>query len=435
MDEIIIIALLILLNGLFNMYEIAFFSSRKSKLEEKAGKGNLSARQALNKLNKPERFLSEIQTSITTLSIISGAYSGIALSRHFAVYLHHLGYAAPYVETVALIIVIGMVTYFSLIFGELVPKTIALNNPEKLTLALTPFMSVVAAIVSPVAWFLSISTRFILKVFGIKKNSDPPVTEEELKILIKQGSEHGVLEEQESEIIHDVFSFADKTAYAMMTPNKDVVWLDINLESDELMKTIVSSPFSRIPVCNGSIDKVVGIVYAKDILRQCSSGVKLNLIDIMTPPFFIPETVKAIRLLDDFKKKQIKLGIVVNEYGETHGIITAQDIADNVLGDFPDVAQDIQPQLTMRDDGSFLVDGDFQFDEMMEHLEIEVPDDFKEIRQNITTIGGFIMYMLNKVPAVGEHIYFEGYRFEVMDMDGNRVDKVLIAKEAEKEEK
>ena len=431
MNEIIIIALLIILNGVFNMYEIAFVSSRKSKLEEKANKGNKAARQALNKLKNPVLFLSEIQVGVTTISIVSGAFGGIAVARHFTEFLHHAGYISNYIETVSIIIVIAAITYFTLIIGELVPKTIALNNPEKITLALTPFMRVVAAIVSPIAWFLSISTRFILKIFGIKKHADSPVTEEELKILIKQGSEHGVLEEQESEIIHDVFSFADKTAYAMMTPNKDVVWLDINLGSDELMKTVVNSPFSRFPVCNGSIDEVVGIVYAKDILKQSSQCMKLDLVEIMTPPFFIPETVKAIRLLDDFKKKQIKLGIVVNEYGETHGIITAQDISDNVLGDFPDVSQDIQPQMTTREDGSLLVDGDFQFDEVMEHLEIAVPDDLKEIRQNITTVGGFIMYMLNKVPAVGDHIHFEHFRFEVVDMDGNRVDKVLIAKEEE----
>jgi len=429
MNEILIIALLILLNGVFNMYEIAFVSSRKTKLEEKANRGNKAARQVLNKMNNPVLFLSEIQIGVTTISIISGAFGGIAIARHFTEFLHNSGYVSPYVETISLVIVIAAITYFSLIIGELVPKSIALNNPEKLTLALTPFMRVVAAAVSPIAWFLSLSTSFILKIFGIKKHADTPVTEEELKILIKQGSEHGILEEQESEIIHDVFSFADKTAYAMMTPNKDVVWLDINLGIDELMNTIVNSHFSRFPVCNGTIDEVVGIVYAKDILKQTSRYEKLNLHEIMSPPFFIPETVKAIKLLDDFKKRQIKLGIVVNEYGETHGIITAQDISDNVLGDFPDVTQDIQPQLTTRDDGSMLVDGDFQFDEVMELLEIVTPDEFKEIKQNITTVGGFIMYMLNKVPAAGDYIYFEKYRFEVVDMDGNRVDKVLIAKE------
>ena len=292
MNEIIIIALLIILNGVFNMYEIAFVSSRKSKLEEKANKGNKAARQALNKLKNPVLFLSEIQVGVTTISIVSGAFGGIAVARHFTEFLHHAGYISNYIETVSIIIVIAAITYFTLIIGELVPKTIALNNPEKITLALTPFMRVVAAIVSPIAWFLSISTRFILKIFGIKKHVDSPVTEEELKILIKQGSEHGVLEEQESEIINDVFSFADKTAYAMMTPNKDVVWLDINLGSDELMKTVVNSPFSRFPVCNGSIDEVVGIVYAKDILKQSSQCMKLDIVNIMTPPFFIPETVK-----------------------------------------------------------------------------------------------------------------------------------------------
>jgi putative hemolysin len=433
MTEILIIAFLIVLNGLFNMYEIAFVSSRKSRLEEKANKGNLSARIALNKKKRPVRFLSEIQVGITSIGIISGAFGGIRMARHFTEFLYSVGYTSEYTETFSMIIVITAITYFSLIVGELVPKTIAINNPEKITLALTPFMRVIAGIVSPIAWFLSVSTKLIIKIFGIKKNTDPPVTEEELKILIKQGSEHGVLEEQESEIIHDVFTFADKTAYAMMTPNKDVIWLDINESSDEIMKTIVNSPFSRFPVCNETIDQVIGIVYVKDILKQINNSQKLDIRSIMSKPFFIPETVKAIKLLDDFKKRQIKMGIVVTEYGETHGIITAQDISDNVLGDFPDKTQDHQPQLTTREDGSLLVDGDYQFDEIMEFLEISEPDDFKEIKQNITTVGGFIMYMLNKVPAEGDHIHFENHRFEVVDMDANRVDKILIIKDKDPE--
>ena len=429
MTEILIISFLIILNGLFNMYEIAFVSSRKSKLEEKANKGNLSAKLTLIKMKRPERFLSEIQIGITSISIISGAFGGIAISKHFNEFLFSLGYVSEYTATISMITVITAITYFSLIIGELVPKTIALNNPEKITLALTPFMRVVAAIVSPIAWFLSISTKLIIKLFGVKRNNDPPMSEEELKILIRQGSEFGVLEEQESEIIHDVFSFSDKTAYAMMTPNKDVVWLDINLSNEELIQTVLNSPFSRFPVCNDTIDEVIGIIHVKDILKQTSKCEKLNLREIMSTPFFIPETVKAIKLLDDFKKRQIKMGIVVNEYGETHGIITAQDISDNVLGDFPDITQDHQPQLATREDGSLLVDGDYQLDELMEFLEISVSDDFKEIKQNITTVGGFIMYMLDKVPTEGDHVHFEDHRFEVVDMDANRVDKVLVTKE------
>ena len=428
MNEILIVALLIILNGIFNMYEIAFVSSRKSKLEEKANKGNLSAILALKKLKKPERFLSEIQIGITSISIISGAFGGIRIAKHITEFFIQSGYHFEYTQTISMIISIGAITYFSLIIGELVPKTIALNNPEKITLAFTPFMRVIAAVVTPIAWFLSLSTKFIIKIFRIKKNTDPPVTEEELKILIKQGSEHGVLEEQESEIIHDVFTFADKTAYSMMTPNKDVVWVDINETNEEIIQTIIKSPFSRFPVCNESIDKVVGIVYVKDILKQTNNNQKLDIRNIMTKPFFIPETVRAIKLLENFKNKKVKMGIVVNEYGETHGIITTQDISDNVLGDFPDTTQDHQPQLTTRDDGSLLVDGDYQFDEVMEFLEISEPDDFKEIKQNVTTVGGFIMYMLNKVPVTGDHINLDHYHFEVIDMDANRVDKVLISK-------
>jgi len=328
-----------------------------------------------------------------------------------------------------MIIVIAVIAYFSLVAGEIVPKTIALNNPEKMAITLIPFMRIVSAVVSPLAWFLSLSTKFLIKFFQIKKSTDPPVSEEELRIIVRQGSEHGVLEKQESEIIQDVLTFADKTAYLLMTPNKDVVWLDLELPVDELLQEVINSPFSRFPVCDGSIDEVKGIVYVKDMLKQVQKQGKLKLEEIMTPPFFIPETMKAIKLLEDFKKRKIKMGIVVNEYGETHGIVTIQDISDNVLGDIPDILQDHQPQIAKREDGSILVDGDFQFDEVMEYLDVKVSDEFKEIKQNISTVGGLIMYLLDKVPSKGDHIIFENYRFEVTDMDANRVDKILIVKE------
>jgi putative hemolysin len=429
MNEILIVIFLIFLTGLCNLFEIAFVSCRKSKLEEIAQKGNISARTVLNKLQRPERFISEIQIVITGISLISGAIGGIALASHFTEFLYGIGFRSEYLTTISLVIVIAAIAYFSLVAGEIVPKTIALNNPEKMAIALIPFMRIISVVVAPLAWFLSLSTRFIISFFQIKKNTDPPVTEEELRIIIRQGSEHGVLEEQESEIIQDVLTFADKTAYSLMTPNKDVVWLDLEQPAEELLQEVTNSPFSRFLVCDGSIDEVRGIVYVKDMLNQIQKLGKLKLEEIMTPPFFIPETMKAIKLLEDFKKRKIKMGIVVNEYGETHGIVTIQDISDSVLGDIPDIFQDHQPQISKREDGSILVDGDFQFDEVLEYLEIKMSDEFKEIKQNITTVGGFIMYMLDKVPTEGDHVHFENYRFEVIDMDANRVDKILIMKE------
>ena len=429
MNEVFIIILLIFLNGLCNLFEIAFVSCRKSKLEEFAQKGNASARLVLYRLQKPERFISEIQIVITGISLISGAIGGIAIASQFTDFLISLGITNEYLPSISMIFVIAIIAYFSLVVGEIVPKTIALNNPEKIAVSLIPLMRLVLIIVSPLAWFLSLSSQFILKLFQIKKNTDPPVTEEELRIIIRQGSEHGVLEEQESEIIQDVLTFADKTSYSLMTPNKDVVWLDLNLSPEELLHKVIDSHFSRFPVCDGSIDEVKGIVYVKDILKQVQKQEKLSLSAIMTPPFFIPETMGAIKLLEDFKKRKIKMGIVVNEYGETHGIVTIQDISDSVIGDIPDNLQDHQSQILKREDGSILVDGDFQFDEVLEYLEIKMSDEFKEIKQNITTVGGFIMYMLDKVPAEGDHVHFENFRFEVIDMDANRVDKILITKE------
>ena len=314
MNEILIIIFLIFLNGLCNLFEIAFISCRKSKLEELAQKGITSARVVLHRLQKPERFISEIQIVITSISLVSGAIGGIAIASSFTEFLYSLGFTGEYLPTISMIIVIAIIAYFSLVVGEIVPKTIALNNPEKIAIQLIPFMRIVLFVVAPLAWFLSLSTQFILKLFMIKKNTDPPVTEEELRIIIRQGSEHGVLEEQESEIIQDVLTFADKSAYSLMTPNKDVAWLDLEQTAEEQLQEVINSPFSRFIVCDGSIDKVKGIVYVKDMLKQIQKQGKLNLLEIMTPPFFIPETMKAIKLLEDFKTRKIKMGIVVNCY-------------------------------------------------------------------------------------------------------------------------
>lgn len=417
------------MNAVFSMFEIAFVSSRKSRLEEKASKGNTSAKSILKQLEQPERTLSVVQMAMTLASIVSGAYGGIAIAGHVISILPNTEWWIEYGYTIAVITVIIGISYLTLVLGELVPKTLAMNNPEKIAISLNPYIRVIAILFFPFVWFLSISTKLFIRIFRIKTNSDPPVTEAELRFMISKGTEHGVLEEQESEIIHDVMDFADKSAYSMMTPNKDLVWLNVNDDEKEILQTVINAPYSVFPVCNESIDKVIGIVDVKDIFRQLNQQTALNLKAIMTVPYFIPETVMAMQLLDDFKRERIKMGIVVNEYGETHGVVTIQDIIDDVLGDFPDKTQDHQPHFIEREDGSLLFDGDYQLDDLLDYLHLDGEnEEVKEIKQNVSTLGGFIMYILKKVPTEGEHIIFDNYRFEVLDMDGNRVDKLLINK-------
>ncbi len=424
--EIIVISLLLLLNGLFAMYEIALVSSRKSRLQERANFGSKGAKTALLLLKEPEEILSAIQVGITLVGIVSGAFGGIALSGDMVPVFSKISLLAPYADVLAFTTVVGLITYFSLIIGELVPKTIALNNPEKIAIALSPAMKIIGSALFPVVWFLSISTKLVLALFRIKKNSDTPVSEEELRMLLKQGSEHGVIEKEESDIINEVIRFADKRAGSIMTNRLNVDWIDSEDKEDKILSEIMKSSHSRLPVCSNSVDEVIGVVAIKDVLAYHIQHQFIDIRKIMTEPLFFPEQMSAISVLELFRKTKNHFGIVINEYGSMEGIVTLHDVTENIMGDLPEITDEDQPEVFRRDDGSYLIDGSMMIEDVQDLLEIRSLFDDNEVKANINTLGGLTMYKLNRIPKIGDTFVVQGYTFEIVDMDGNRVDKLMV---------
>jgi putative hemolysin len=366
-----------------------------------------------------------VQSGITLISIITGVYGGYTLTDRIVPFIKEIGFLAPYAYLIAAFLVVSVVTYLTLVFAEVFPKMIALSNPERVAILLSPIMKLLSILLFPLIYILSISIKFLVKVFRIKNAKDLPVTEEELKILIKQGSDHGVIEKEESKMIREVFRFGDKTAYNLMTPSSDIVFLDKNDPEETIMETILSSSFSRFPVCDDTIDNVIGFLTLKDLLRSYSGHHKINLQDIISPPLFIPEVMPALKVLELFREKKVHMGIVINEFGTTEGLITLHDITESILGDFPALIENETPEIFIRDDGSNLVDGNIKIEDLKDAFNIsEIPVDYDS--ENISTLGGLSMIILNKVPETGDTFELGGYRFEIIDMDGNRVDKVLI---------
>lgn len=425
--EFIIILLLILLNGIFAMFEIALVSSRRTRLEEQAEAGKKGAKMALKLLDNPQEFLSTIQIGITLIGIISGAYAGVEIADKITPYLESAGFLAPAASILSITLVIAVVTYFSIVLGELVPKSIALEHPEKITIALTPFMKGLATIAFPLVWFLSFTTKGFLRLFRLKPNPVPPITEEELKLMLKQGSEYGVIEKHESEMITEMFRFGSKTAFSIMTPKIDIRWMDIHDPKEQILGIISEKGYSKYPVCDGSLDKVVGIVAVKDILPLINSEV-FDLRAILTEPLFVPESQAASAILERFREKKIHYAIVVDEYGGTEGLITLHDLIEHILGDLPDIQDKEPPDYQKKEDGSYIINGSMNFWEFAELLELPEMDEeeFEEEARQYSTVGGLAMVMLNRIPVAGDHFLFKEHEFRILEMDGNRVAKMSV---------
>jgi putative hemolysin len=421
----LLLFLLLLLNGILAMFELAVVSSRRAHLEEKAAKGSSGASFVLDLQNNPAKFLSTTQVGITIIGILTGAVSGLTVGSDLAPVFQLIGLTPHFAQLVSIILIVGIITYISLIFGEILPKTIALGNPEKIAVYLSPAIRLFSLITYPLISFLSLSTKLVSGAFKLNQSNKPPVTEEELQIMIKQGSEHGVIDKQESDIIKEVFRFGDKTAYSLMTSSMDIVFLEINQSEKDIMDIIFNSSFSRFPVCDKTIDNVIGIISVKDILFSLSVKKKFNLMEMISKPLYIPETMPAIRVLELFREMKVHVGIVVNEFGATEGLITLHDISESILGDLPALLDKTEPEIFKREDGSFLVDGSVKIDDLQDLLNSKIlGNEFES--ENISTLGGLAMAVLNRVPSVGDIFVISNYHFEVIDMDGHRVDKVLI---------
>ena len=424
--ELLVVALLLIINGIFAMYEIALISARRSSLEEEAKFGRLGAKTALALLAEPEKVLSAIQVGITLIGIVSGAYAGLALAEDVAPLLKNVGWLAPYAHTLSVVIVVGIITYLSLIVGELVPKTIALNHAEPIAIFLSPAMKVFSSVTYPVVWILSISTKLVLKLFGVQNRIEAPVTEEELRMFLKKGSEHGVIEKEESDMINEVIRFGDKRASALMTPRVDVTWLDIHQPPDEILSESLNSPFPRLLVCEDEVDHVKGVVNVKDILAYYIKHQTLRLEEILLEPLYIAEQAPALKVLEMFRLTKKHFGIVINEYGSMEGIITLHDLTENIMGDLPALGDLDEPEAFQREDGSYLMDGSMKVEDVEDILKVHSLFEEEDERPDVNTLGGLAMYQLNRIPKIGDKFAASGYLFEIVDMDGNRVDKLLV---------
>lgn len=423
--EVALIAFLILLNGLFSMTEIAVVSSRRVRLARAAADGSTGAATAINLQENPDRFLSTVQIGITLVGILSGAVGGAMLTDEFAGLIEQVPGLSQYAESIAFGIVILIITYFSLVIGELVPKNIALNRPEWIATIFSRPMNFVSKLTAPAVWLLSRSTRFILKLLRVHEATDSAITEEEIKAHIAHGTEVGVLDATEQELIESVIRLDDQRITALMTPRVKINWIDLEDDQETNREKLIESRYSRLPVCRGTIDEIVGIVKARDLLSHVLAGGDLDLEGLVKQPVFTPETTTALELLEIFKRSSSHVALVIDEFGAIIGLVTMNDVLEAIVGDLP-VGGIVDYSVIVRDDGSMLLDGHLATVDFSDILGLkELPEDERDAYQ---TLGGFVLARLERLPVEGDKFEWNGYSFEVVDMDGRRVDKVLVSK-------
>lgn len=423
-SAILIVLLLVLANGLFSMSEMAIVSSRKVRLQQAAERGDRRAQVALELANSPTRFLSTVQVGITLIGVVVGIFSGKTFEEPLKLAIEQIGLLRPYAAVLSLTLVALATTYLSLIIGELVPKQIALSNPEAIAISVATPMAALSRITGPAVGLLSASSSLVLKLLNIVPSTDPEVTEEEIRVLIQQGTEAGTFEETEQEIVERVFELGDRRVNAIMTPRPDIIWLDLD-DSVEANKTkLVDSSYTRLPVCSEGLDNVLGILQVNDLLTQSLNGQPLDFTTSLRQPLFIPESTRSLKVLELFKESSVQVALVVDEYGVIQGLVTLDDILEAIVGDLPSTDDD-DDQAVQREDGSWLLEGMMSVEEFRElfDLEDELPG---EQRGNYHTLGGFIITHLGRIPRAADHFEWNQLRFEVMDMDGNRVDKILV---------
>ncbi len=419
--EVLIILLLILLNGIFAMSEIAIISGRKARLQQMANEGNDSAQTALDLANSPGEFLSTIQIGITLVGVLAGAFGGATLAGKFAPYVATIPSLSPYSEAIAFAIIVIIITYLTIIIGELVPKRIALNSAERISTMVASPMRLISILAMPLVRLLSISTEAVLWVLRVKPSTEPTVTEEEIKIMVDQGAKAGVIEEAESDMVESVFRLGERRISAMMVPRTEVTALFLDDSFEEIRTKITDSGHSTFPVCDGSLDDVKGVIYAKDLLNRYLAGKPIDIKGSLREPLFFYESMPALKALELFKKSGKHMALIIDEYGGLQGLVTINDVMESVFGE---ASADEGPQVVQREDGSWLVDGMLPVDEFKNIFEIDnLPE---EDNGTFQTIGGFVMSNMHRIPSVGSHFTVGDFTYEVVDMDGMRVDKILL---------
>ncbi|HNY19312.1 MAG TPA: hemolysin family protein [Flexilinea sp.] len=426
LSSFLLLVVLIIINGIFSMTEMAIVSVRKARLQHEMEKGNRKARTALELYENPNDFFSTIQIFITLVGVITGAVGASAFSGPVANLLAKVPLFSSVANTLALLLVSIVITYFSLVIGELIPKRLAISFPEKISLNMSGIMRALSRITKPLVSFLSWSTEIGIKILGVKKIEDDSVSEDEVKVMIEQGTLSGVFDETEQDIVESVFRMSDKTVDGMMTPRTELCWIDLDEPLEESLAEIKESDDSYFPLVRGTTDNVVGIVSAKKILDAYISGDEIDLSKMAETPLFIPESKPALSVVDDLRESGKQVAIVLDEYGGFSGMVTLLDILEELVGDVPGLYDTYHPEMVEREDGSWLIDGQMDIEEFKDELGIKQLAD--EDRVGYQTLAGFMLSKFGFIPKAGDSFEADGYRFEIVDMDNRRIDKVMVTK-------
>jgi putative hemolysin len=421
--ELLIVTALILLNGLFALSELAVVSSRHPRLKTMAAAGRKGANRALALASEPGRFLSAVQIGITLIGVINGAYSGEAFGAHAERWLAGFGVPEAVAKPLGFGLVIAIITYLSVIVGELVPKNLALKNPEGIACTVAPAMTLFSRFAAPAVWLLDASTRVVFKLFGQSTENENKVTDEEIKTIIAEAETAGVLEKGEREMIAGVMRLADRVVIGLMTPRADVDWIDVMASAEDIRQRLISTPHSRLPVGEGSPDLLIGVVQTRELLADILSSKPFDVRSRVRNAPIVPETTDALDVLGILRNAQVPMALIHDEYGHFQGLVTPADILEAIAGVFKSDAVGGNPYATERDDGSWLLSGSMPVDEMAEMLAIVLPE-----KRSFTTVAGFVLAQLQHIPKTGEHVTVSGWRFEVIDLDGRRIDKVLAVR-------
>ncbi len=424
-----ILLVLILINGIFAMSEIAVVSARKARLQQHANDGSKRAEAALALANHPDDFLSTVQIGITLIGILMGAFGSTGIAATLDPYLQNLPFGADFHRQLSNFLAIGLVTYLSLVLGELVPKQIGLGNAEKVAgITATP-MLLLAAVTRPFVWTLSISTRAVMRLLPINPSNEPAVTEAEIQMMLEQGTESGVVDPIEEEIVEKLFRVGDLRVNDLMIDRTDIIWLDLEDSTEALREKIADGVHSRYPVANGDLDNIVGLVFVKDLLVQALSSETPELKIALKPALFVPSGLPVYNVLERFKEARAQIAFVTDEHGGIEGLVTFNDLLEAIVGDVPEHGDPADPIAVRRADGSWLIDGKLSIEEFKLLFEVtKLPEESENYFQ---TVGGFVMSFLGRVPQSGDRFTWGGLTIEVMDMDWRRVDKVLVKKEGE----
>ncbi len=420
--EFLFVLILIVANGVFAMSEAAMISARRARLQQRAEEGDSGAATALKMIEEPSRFLSTVQIGITLIGILSGAVGGSALAENIQPLLENIPPLRPHSAALSVLLVVLLITYLSLVIGELVPKRLALNNAEGIAAVVARPMGLLSRLTAPAVAVLTFSTRLVLMLLGVRPSDDPPVTEEEVRIMLEEGAEAGVFEVDEQQMVENIFRLADWRTSAVMTPYTEVIWLDINAPADETIALISRSRFVAYPVFQHDPRTPLGVVMLEDLWAQLAGAQPLDLKAALKPPLYIPENALALRALDLFRQTRQRLALVIDEHGSVSGVITPQDILESVMTDLENEAE---AEIVRRADNSWLVDGMMNIDEFEDYLDLDIFPE--EERGDYDTIGGFVMMRIGRIPQTADQFTWNGLNFEVMDMDGRRVDKVLVS--------